>query len=755
MTAAVIALVIGLIGIAVLWVLRWRDSEAWRLSLVRYRLTLPSDLSVADIAGWFNQLATITRPPRFSLLPALPVGVEIEATAEGITHTVLVPAEHETAGLASLRSGLSRARVTALTDSEPQITFKWAAELRLTSFWRPLAEDRAETTARALLATLQPLQAGERIRLVYLLAGAQIHISPPNTVSFWQHLTGNTMPTPDAEKDYQRKTRHPLLVASIGVAVAAPSGDGARLLHRITSILRGMDNSGVAVVRRWLPSHVAARRVPQRTMPVAAWPLVLNTVEAAGLVALSPSGVVLPGLPIGASRTIPPAVDMHTGGVVIGESTYPTAEPQPLSLLPDDRTRHVYILGPTGVGKSNLITGMALQDLKQGAGMLVVDPKADLIEALIARLPEHRRTGVVILDPANLANPAGINPLRVRGGEQQRELAAETTINILRNIFRAYWGHRTDDVVRAAVNSLVQVPAPDGTAFTLCEVAELLTSSRLRHYVAGHPRLDERWREYWQWYNSMSEGERLQTIGPALNKLRALTTRISLKLMLGQSQGLDLNTIFTQHKVVLVPLRKGVIGTEAATLLGAFVVGAFWAATLAQANIPAHRRRFVPVYLDEFQNVVRFTDDVAEMLAEARGLKVALHLAHQYQKQLPEVTRAAVMGTVRTQIFFQLEHDDARPTERRIAPVLTSADLTNLPQYEIVARLCIAGQTRSPVTGRTLPLPEPSQDPEALWTELAGASGMARADIEAGLRARRLATSQVRLGELPVDEAQQ
>lgn len=754
MTAALVALVVGLIGIAVLVVLRWRDAETWRRSLVRYRLTLPGDLSVAEVAGWLSQLATITRPPRFSLLPALPVGIEIDASTEGITHTVLVPAEHEAAVLASLRSGLSRARVTALTDPETPVTFKWATELRLTRFWRPLAEDRAETTARALLAMLQPLPTGTRIRLVYLLAGAQTHASPPNTVSFWQHLAGSTVPTSDAEKDYQRKTRQPLLVASLGVAVTAPSGQSSSLLHRITSTLRGMDTSGAAVVRRWLPGRIAARRVTKRTMPLGSWPLVLNTVEAAGLVALSPGGVVLPGLPVGASRTVPPAVDMPTGGVVIGESTYPTGEPQPLSLLPDDRARHLYVLGPTGVGKSALLTQMILQDLEQGTGMLVIDPKADLIDAILARLPEHRRVDVAILNPAD-ANPAGINPLRVRGGEQQRELAAESTVNILRNIFRAYWGPRTDDIVRAAVTSLVQVPAPDGTAFTLCEVPELLTSARLRHYVATHPRLDERWREYWQWYNSLSEGDRLQTIGPALNKLRTLTTRISLKLMLGQSQGLDLNTIFTHRKVVLVPLQKGVIGTEAATLLGAFIVGAFWAATLAQASVPPQRRRFVAAYLDEFQNVVRFTDDVAEMLAEARALKVALHLAHQYHKQIPELTRAAVMGTVRTQIFFQLDYDGAKLIERRIAPVLSAADLMNLPQYEIVARLCVGGQTRSPVTGRTLPLPEPTQDPTMLRTELARAWGMDRADIEAALRARRLATGQTRLGELPVDEVEQ
>jgi hypothetical protein len=351
MTAAWITLVIGLVGIAVLWVLRWCDTETWRRSLVRYRLNLPGDLSVAEVAGWLDQLTTITRPPRLSLLPAMPVGIEIEATAEGITHTVLVPTEHEASVLASLRAGLSRARVTAITDPEPLVTFEWAAELRLTNFWRPLAEERAETTARALLATLQPLSAGTRIRLVYLLAGAHTHTSSPNTVSIWQHLAGTPMPTSDTEKNYQRKTRHPLLVASLGVAITAPSGHGSSLLHRITSTLRGMDNSGAAVVRRWLPGHLIVRRVTRRTMPLASWPLVLNTVEAAGLVALSPGGIVLPGLPVGTSRTVPPAVDTPTSGVVIGESTYPTGEPRALSLLQRDRTRHVYILGPTGLGK--------------------------------------------------------------------------------------------------------------------------------------------------------------------------------------------------------------------------------------------------------------------------------------------------------------------------------------------------------------------------------------------------------------------
>jgi len=364
---------------------------------------------------------------------------------------------------------------------------------------------------------------------------------------------------------------------------------------------------------------------------------------------------------------------------------------------------------------------------------------------------------MIVLDPANTAYPIGFNLLRARGDEHQRELAAETTVHILHDIFRANWGPRTDDLLRAAMQSLVQVPAPNGQAFSLCEVPELLTNPALRQYVANHGRLDERWREYWQWYDSLSEGERLAAIGAPLNKLRAFSTRTSLRLVLGQSEGFDLTEIFTRRKVLLVPLAKGQIGTEAATLLGSLLIGALWQATLARSAVPAERRRPVFAYLDEFQDIVRLTDDIADMLAQARGLGLSLTLAHQYAKQIPEKTRAAVLGTARSQIFFQMEYDDAKLLDKRVAPTLSAADLMGLASHEIAARLCVDGQTLAPVTGRTLPLPEAVRDAGAVREELAASHGMARAEVEAGLRSRtRPKTSQrpVRLGEVPVEGGQ-
>jgi hypothetical protein len=162
-------------------------------------------------------------------------------------------------------------------------------------------------------------------------------------------------------------------------------------------------------------------------------------------------------------------------------------------------------------------------------------------------------------------------------------------------------------------------------------------------------------------------------------------------------------------------------------------------------------------YLDEFQNLVRITDDVPDMLAMARGLGLGMVLAHQYTKQLPEAVRAAVLGTARTQVFFQVDYDDAQLVGKRLAPILTADDLMGLGQFEIAARLCVDGQTRTPISGRTLPLPDVATDPSVLRAKLATRLGVPRVDVEAGLLARIQvgSTRPVRLGEVPSEEAKQ
>jgi hypothetical protein len=239
-------------------------------------------------------------------------------------------------------------------------------------------------------------------------------------------------------------------------------------------------------------------------------------------------------------------------------------------------------------------------------------------------VPPERLNDVVILDPSESESAVvGFNPLAGASGEAARKLLADQVLNIFHSIYREFWGPRTDEILRAALFSLTHVPAPDGSAFTLMEVPELLTTPALRRYVSMHEGLPPYLRAFWQWFDgSLSDGERAQATGPVLNKLRAFSMRSNLRLLLGQSQGVSLDHVLRRNGVLLVSLAKGKIGAEAANLLGSLFVAALWQATQARINLPSEQRRPVFAYLDEFQDIVRLGSDtgLADMLAQARGL---------------------------------------------------------------------------------------------------------------------------------------
>lgn len=177
-------------------------------------------------------------------------------------------------------------------------------------------------------------------------------------------------------------------------------------------------------------------------------------------------------------------------------------------------------------------------------------------------------------------------------------------------------------------------------------------------------------------------------------------------------------------------------------------MAALWQSTLARAAVPAARRRPAWAYLDEFQDVLRLGTDseLADMLAQARGLGLGLVLAHQYLDQLPREVRTAVLGTARSQVVFQLDYDDAHTLERRFAPALTAADLMGLPVHEIAMRPSIHGETRPPTTGITRPLDEPHRDPAALAERSREHYGSIRTAVEAALKARIEAPSAGKFG---------
>jgi Type IV secretory system Conjugative DNA transfer/Type IV secretion-system coupling protein DNA-binding domain len=744
---ALLGLVFGLAVLALIVAARWSEMTSWRLSLVAYELQLPVNLSLDDVSAFLSGTQAMTHPMRFSLLPLPPLCLEVVSTARGISYFVLVTKRDASKLLASLRAAIPGARITeapAYAQARPR--WQIAAELTMTSYDRPLAIERAEQTSTALLASLQPIVGdGTEVRLQYIFtsAGTPRPVPTPstrnnNSVAWaWE----NTVPQ-DAEavQAARAKRRDPLLMAVARVGIAAPNAAQAHaLLGRIWNNYHGLNNVGVRLRRRMVSSATVADRLTLRRYPVTRWPLLVSSKEAAGLLALPIGAHRLPGLSLGAARQLPPPVNMPSRGALIGMSNYPGMTNHPLTLTTTDRLRHMHLMSPTGAGKSTLMARLALGDIDAGRSVVVLDPKNDLVDAILARIPEDRRDDVVVLNPAATAGHiVGFNPLNVAGGsDHARELVADHVLGIFHSIYREFWGPRTDDILRAALLTLTHTIAPDGTAFTLIEVPELLTNPALRRYVSAQASLPSHLRQYWRQFDAMSEDARMNAIGSVLNKLRAFTMRTPVRLMLGQSQGVRLDYRFCRKGILLVPLSKGTLGSETANLLGSLLVAALWQTTLGRIRLPADRRPAMFAFLDEFQDVVRLGvgTDLADMLAQARGLGLGLVLAHQYLSQLPDAIQQAVLGTVRTQVTFQCEYADAAVLARRFAP-LTADDLQGLGAYEIAARLSVNGSTLAPVTGTTLPLDPQSGDADELAATSRNRYGLPRADVEAGLRTR-------------------
>ena len=711
-----------------LLVAKRRAASTWAHELKAIRLHLPADLDAGAVARWLGMVAASTSVPKWSRRPPLVLGMEVRATARGITHLLLVPEYGETTLLQTVRAGLPGVRLEAIPASTGALPrMQYARELALTSSSRPLAVDRVEAVATAFLTTLYPLAPGQEIHATWYIAGASV----PNREAQDDR-------TADERRAQRAKAQDPLLLASIRLGARAGDAKQARaLVGRAIASLRGINAPGVRLTDRWwLPVGVVARRMADHALPLTNW-MLLNSRELSGLVGMPIGETFVAGLSLGSSRQLPPSPSSPRSGLMLAHSTYPGLQ-RALRQRTEDRLAHTWLLGPTGVGKSTLIANMALQDARAGHGFALVDPKADLVEDILARLPESRRDDVIVLDPAAATSgqiAVGFNLLDHAQNDHQRELVVDHVVHIMHSLWADSWGPRTSDVLRSSLLTLTHTKAMDGSAFTLIEVAELLEDAAFRRFVTSQPTVPESVRSFWAAFERLSEPARAQIIAPSQNKLRALSTRSSLRLILGQSSGIEVADVFTKQKILLVPLSKGTVGVETAQLLGSLVVASLIQAIFARAAVPAVKRKPSWVYLDEFQDVLRLDLDIADALSQARAMAAGFVLANQYMGQLPDVIKRACLGTVRSTVLFQLDYDDARLLERRFAP-LTATDLMHLPVYEIAARLCEHNTVGRPVTGATLPLPEPDVDGDAAAHASRRRYGHSQSDVEAAIRAR-------------------
>jgi hypothetical protein len=398
----------------------------------------------------------------------------------------------------------------------------------------------------------------------------------------------------------------------------------------------------------------------------------------------------------------------------------------------------LHVIGPTGVGKSVLLLNLVLQDIAGGSGAVVIEPKGDLVEDLLARIPAHRHGDVVVFDPTSSDGVIGLNPLggvstgasSGSGAGGSPELRADGVLAIFTSVFGDALGPRTTDILHACLLTLAR-----RSDASLVQVPLLLTDPIFRRSRVAAVMGDLALGPFWAWYENLKDSERSSVIAPLMNKLRAVVLLNPFtRRTLGQVEPrFQVRQVFTEHKILLVPLPVTALGSEGAALLGSLVVGQVWQAARERARIPVAERTPVPVLLDECQQFMRLSD-LPDALATSRSYGVGWVLAHQYLAQLPPDMRAAVMANCRSRVVFQTSHDDAVTFAKESGGRLEPVDFTDLPAYQVYASLLEHGQAQPYASGRTLPPSPAISDAAALRKASAVRYGRPPHEIEARFR---------------------
>jgi hypothetical protein len=583
-----------------------------------------------------------------------------------------------------------------------------------------------------MLTALAHLHRGEHLTLQWVLGRSMAPVAVPNHLEglgreSWLGalLLAPLGPPPLADVDVRNALRakqaEPGWRAVGRIAVIAKTvGRERQLIRQVVGALRSAEAPGVSF---WV-RVTSVRRVIAAT---AGWrlPLRLNASELATVSAF-PIGLTneLPVSMTG-SRLVAPSAAIPRTGRIVGQASFPGRE-RPLALTPVDSLRHVHVLGPTGVGKSTALANLVMQDMQAGRAVVVIEPKGDLISDLLSRIPAERVGDVVLLDPTDTERPVGLNPLALGG--RSPELVADQLLGMFHSLYVAHWGPRTHDILGASLLTLARLPG-----MTLAALPLLLTDASFRRRVIPHVADPIGLGPFWSAFEAWSEAERAAAIAPVMNKLRPLLLRPEMRAIVGQTRrSFDLRRVFTERKVLLVSLSKGLLGPETSALLGSLVVSQLWQAILGRAAIAPERRHPVFVYVDEFQDYMHLPLDFADALAQARSLGVGFVAAHQYLHQLDPAMRSAVLANAQTRVAFRLPGEDARVIAADSA-TLTPEDSQSLGAFQCYVQAVAKGAVQPWCSARTLPPGKPISDPAKVRAASREAYGVDRAEVEADL----------------------
>lgn len=444
-----------------------------------------------------------------------------------------------------------------------------------------------------------------------------------------------------------------------------------------------------------------------RFFPIKMINNVLNSVELASIFHL-PEQDAIPSSNV--ERQLTKQVDgpakLATEGLFLGTNEFRGAK-KAIYLGENDRRRHMYVIGQTGMGKSVFLENLAFQDMCDGKGFAFIDPHGDAVEAILKRVPEERLDDVIYFDPADIEHPVGMNMFEYTS-EDQKDFIVQEGISMLQSLFdpqnQGFFGPRGQHMFRNA--ALLLMSDPKGATFIdipQCFTDPEFVKSKLKYVT------DKAVYDYWtkEFPASQKSSDAGEVITWFASKWGPFISNTIMRNTLGQvKSGFNIREIMDNKKIFLVNLSKGRLGDINANLLGMIFVMKFQQAAMSRQDIPEDQRQDFCLYVDEFQNFA--TDSFESILSEARKYRLNLIVANQFMTQLTDKIREALLGNVGTIICGRIGVTDADLMVKAFTPTFTAEDLTKTPNHAAVAKVMMFDM---PSTAFTMNLPAPMGNP--------------------------------------------
>ncbi|BDT94157.1 conjugal transfer protein TraG [Nocardia sputorum] len=693
------------------------DSLVWQL------LFWPSPFREGAATSLLRHWAAQKHAPQLIL--------EARSTSDGVEYLVGSQLRHAQGVRRSVEQLVSGSVVTPFDPSERGEIIT-ARRLKLTATDWPLEPVDRVASSRSILSALTAVNAGERLVIQVVLGPRRQPMLPPveqphsGHQSMASKVWNGLLPDkrPNARQAIARKLGQHGFSAVIRIGVEAGTAE------RRKSLLLGLAAAIGTVETAGVHFKLANEKAGNVNEPKATWSILtpaqpLSVPELSHLLAwpVSDHDERFPGQPPLHPKPVRPTPPLLTGERVIARANAPgVSGTVGYDVL--DSMRHTWVIGPNGTGKSTLLLNLIVQDLNAGRPVVVIEPK-DLVADILARIPEHRKKDIVLLDPLDEA-PVGINPLAHSEGRTP-EVIADSLFGTIHAI-HGDLGPRSADILR---NSLEVLAKRNDASLTMLPL--LLTNPGFRRSLTQRVIRDDPFAAgpFWAWFDSLSPEAVDTKIAPLSNKLRPLLTKQLRAVLAQRNPKFNIRQVLRENKVLLVPLQKGVIGPEAAQLLGAIILAELWQAIRERAGTPEDTRTPVMVYIDEVQDYLRLPTDLGDALATARSLRAGFHLAHQYQKQLPPAMLDAFRNNARSRITFQLQAGDAKDMATGQS-VLTPEDFGALPAHHVYVNLMRDNTVQPWASGITLPPPPETSDPSEIRRMSRERYGQPLDEIEAG-----------------------